>query len=536
MRALRFVCLAVLASACAIGAGPDPSVEQLVGGTAGITLKGSSVRITQTSDTEWTLTKTGSVSGQAVSWTITATKGTTTAGLLIVNGTMTVTNTGTGGATIGNIVVNLQTKSGNSWVTKSSDVADATQDDAATTVKVVSSASSENKSSFTENAASGHLVFTDTATNSVFSLVPEVTVAPGTTKTLLFTATYDNNVLHLATGTSSRIEMIVSFGNASQGASNGTNIDINGNGIIDPDEHRVRSVPSRLGVSVPAQTPCNLTPTLSDAASDITTTGTASCTNPQFNLGATSGTVTITCIGGASGGTVTNCAHLTAPTQSVNSGGFVFPTVLGIDLTACNTQTIGATTCTPGTTGCGWHTGDVVTHTETQWGESGTPAANVLEGRFFTVYASTGYAEIGIPGAAGFSAQFSGPTAVENYLPTSGTPAPLNADLADPSSTSSGSFGGEVLTLTLNDDFAAYTGGTAGVSLGSLTLCGVTPSSLNGTTVSGLLGLANTLLGGGSNGYTITEILTLVAAVNTAFTDGAPSTFAQDHLVNGSCL
>lgn len=527
------MCVSVLASACAIGAGPDPSVEQLVGGTAGITLKGSSVRMTQTSDTEWTLTKTGTVNGQAVSWTITATQGTTTSGLLIVNGTMTVTNTGTGGATIGNIVVNLQTKSGNTWVTKSSDVADATQDDAATTAKVVSSASSEGKSSFTENAASGQLVFTDTATNSIFSLVPEVTVAPGTTKTLLFTATYDNNVLHLANGTSTRVEMIVSFGNASAGASNGTNIDINGNGIIDPDEHRVRSVASRLGVSVPAQTPVNLTPTLSDAASDITTTGTATCTNPQFNLGATSGTVTITCTGGTSGGTVTNCAHLTAPTQSVWSGGYVFPTVLGIDLTACNTQTIGSSTCTPGSAGCGWQAGDVVTHTQTEWGDSSTSAGSLLESRFFTVYATAGYAEIGIPGSGGFSAKFGGPTAVENYLPSTGTPAPLNADLVDPTSTSSGSFGGEVLALTLNTDFSPYIGGS--VALGGLTLCGVSPSSLDGTTVNGLLALANTLLGGGSNGYSITDILTLVVDVNNAFTDGAPSTFAQDHLVNGSC-
>lgn len=530
------MCLSVLASACAIGAGPDPSVEQLIGGTAGITLKGSSVRITQTSDTEWTLSKTGSVSGQAVSWTITATKGTTTSGLLIVNGTMKVTNTGTGGATIGNIVLNLQTKSGNSWVTRSSDVADATQDDAATTVKVVSSASSENKSSFTENAASGHLVFTDTATNSIFSLVPQVTVAPGTTKTLLFTATYDNNVLHLANGTSTRIEMIVSFGNASSGASNGTNIDINGNGIVDPDEHHVRSVPSRLGVSVPPQTPANLTPTLSDAASDITTTGTASCTNPQFNLGATSGTVTITCTGGTSGGTVTNCAHLTAPTQSVNSGGFVFPCVLGIDLTACNTQTIGAHTCTPGEPGCGWVAGNEQTFTQDSWGDS-TAAGGTLQASYAAVYPS-GVVEVGIPGASGFSMQFSGPASAIDYLPATGSPGALTADQINPLSSSSGIFGGDVLALKLNVDFAeaGVTAGTSATHFGDLLLCGFsTLPALNGMTVGGFLAAANTALGGGSALYPISTLDSVANALNLAFVGGTASVFAQDHLFVGSC-
>lgn len=56
---------------------------------------------------------------------------------------------------------------------------------------------------------------------------------------------------------------------------------------------------------------------------------------------------------GAGGGTITNCAHLTGTSSTVNSGGFNLPVVNGIDLEACATQTIGSTTCTPGTAGCG---------------------------------------------------------------------------------------------------------------------------------------------------------------------------------------
>src|SRR6266542_7042417 len=80
------------------------------------------------------------------------------------------------------------------------------------------------------------------------------------------------------------------------------------------------------------------------------------------------------------------------------------------------------------------------------------PRNRCWKSNFFTVYATTGLVEIGIPGTAGFSDQFSGPTPVENYLPRSGTPAPLTADLADPTSDSSGIFGGEALPLPSTAD------------------------------------------------------------------------------------
>ena len=536
MRPLRLAVASALLSACAVG-GNDPTLSQsLSGGTAAITLQSSSATVTQTSETEWALTKTGTVNTatQTVTWTITATPTGTVAGQLVVSGTMTVTNKGTGGATIGNIVVNLQTKSGSSWVTRSSDIADATSGDAATSAHVVPHASSENRSFFTENGASGSLLFMDASTNTVFSLVPEKTIQPGETETLLFSATFDNNVLNLATGTPIRTEIIVSFGNAASNPSSAADIDINGNGVIDPDEHRVRSVPTRFGLVVPPQIPSNSTPTLTDALDDITTTGTVSFTNAMFNLGATSGTVTVHYDAGANGGTITNCAHLTSPGATVNSGGFVFPTVNAIDLTACSTQTIGSPTCTPGMGTCGWDAGDVVTYSQVTWGDSSTSAGQLLTSNFFTVY-SSGIVEIGIPGTGGFSVRFTSPTAIVNYLPAIGALAPLNADLIDPAATASGAFGGEVLALTLNVDFSALTGGTSGLQYGNLTLCGLSITSLNGTSVSSFLGLVNTLLGGGSNGYTIADLAPILVALNDAFEGGAPSTFAQDHLVSGAC-
>src|SRR5262245_3740452 len=120
MRGLRsaaalyaFTASASLLAACASGGGSDSSsVELALGGTAAISLQNSNAHMKLTSDTQWTLAKTGTVNTTAktVTWTITATKGTTTSGLLVVHGTMRVKNTGSGGAPIGNIVVNLQTR------------------------------------------------------------------------------------------------------------------------------------------------------------------------------------------------------------------------------------------------------------------------------------------------------------------------------------------------------------------------------------------------------------------------------------------
>src|SRR5690606_24265752 len=121
------------------------------------------------------------------------------------------------------------------------------------------------------------------------------------------------------------------------------------NGIIDSDEARVRSVATRHELKVPKLTPNNTTPKLTDTLADIATTGTVTITNARFQLGATSGTVTVRYDPGTEGGTITNCAHLRSSTQHVHCGGHSFPNVPGVDITTCDTQTIGAPACTPGT-------------------------------------------------------------------------------------------------------------------------------------------------------------------------------------------
>ena len=97
--------------------------------------------------------------------------------------------------------------------------------------------------------------------------MPQKSIAPGETVNLLYTATFNNALLGLAPGAQVRIETIVTFGNAGARGGSGavaTNVDINGNGTLQPDEAYVRSVPTRTSLQLPVLTTCNNTVTLTD--------------------------------------------------------------------------------------------------------------------------------------------------------------------------------------------------------------------------------------------------------------------------------
>ena len=506
------------------------------GGQANVALSNASASFSQTSNAAWTLKKTGTLdsSTSTITWTITATEGTTVAGHLVADGFVTVTNWGSLGAPIGNIVVNLQTKSGSNWVTESSDIADATHGDAATTAHIDPKASSENKGTFSTNSASGKVEFMDANSNTAFSLKPQVTVAPGATVNLLFSAVFDNTILKLSPGTAVRAEVIVSFGNSTSVPPSAHDVDINGNGQIDSDEVWIRSIPARLGGTVPPQATVNGSPTLSDAASDITATGTATFSNPQFTLGVTAGTVTVNYSGGANGGKITNCAHLTSPGSTTTVGGHTFQDVGGLNVQACDTETIPAGAIT-----AGWNNGDVLTCSQGDWGDpSSAKCGEVLLADFNTVYSSKLSVSVGEL-SGGFSMTFEGANYAQTYLPAdSGPAAALDANLDNPTSSSSGVFGGDVLALQLNVDFsdAGFLLGNSKIPVGNLTLCSFTDlTALNGTTVRQLLGTVNTLLGGGSGAYSISQMDPITADVINSFLAGTPSTWAQQHLFNGAC-
>jgi hypothetical protein len=128
---------------------------------------------------------------------------------------------------------------------------------------------------------------------------------------------------------------------------------------------------------------------------------------------------------------------------------------------------------------------------------------------------------------------FTGAGPVLDYLPASGGPGSLNADLVDPSSTSSGIFGGFVLALQFDVDFtdSGVITGSAGIPFGDLVLHDLIATPLfNGFSVQQFLGWANDALGGTVPPYTFDDLAILIRDVTDAFEGGTPTQFAQDHL------
>jgi hypothetical protein len=95
----------------------------------------------------------------------------------------------------------------------------------------------------------------------------------------------------------------------------------------------------------------------------------------------------------------------------------------------------------------------MTTYVQSEWGgdASSTTAKSLLEADFNTVYAAT-FGVLRVGGV--FTMSFDGAPAIEAYLPQTASPGALDATLDDPTTSASGAFGGEVVTLTLNVDFS----------------------------------------------------------------------------------
>lgn len=482
----------------------------------------------------WQLSKTGSVdaASSTVSWTITATQVGTVSGRLLVDGVVEVRNTGDLPATIGNVAVLLER--GPHATPVSADVADATAGDAATSIAVDPHVAPGHVSTISENAASGSLVLLDASNDAPIALVPELQLDGHSTRRVLFSAAFDNNVLGLAVGELVRAQAFVSYGNANPHGSSAANVDINGNGAIDADEMWVNGDAKTVAFRVPAPTTTSSSPTIADDAAAITTTGTVTITSSSFALGATSGTASATFDAGAHGGTITNCAQLTGAGTTTTFDGYTFPNGDGVSATACDTETV-PPPCVHGTTGCPWQNGDETSYTQVSWPDNPTASA-LLAANYGSVYAAV--SDVFVIGTGGFSLSFGDATHLLAFLPQAGTPGPLTESQTNPGSSEAGLFGGDVAALKLDVDFsdAGLLANTVGVSFGDLHLCSLVDTpDLNGSTVRQLLDIANGWLGGNTGPDTLAAVDTLVENVNIAFDGGTVTPFAQAHLVNGTC-
>lgn len=543
---------------------------------ASLVLSGSDAVLCNHNTTDWTLTKTSNVgngpveSGSVVTWTVNATRGATSNNILEVNGFVKISNSGTKPATIGNIVVNLQKKVGNKWVSAAANVANAFSGDAATSAKIVADASQEvapnginytkagGVGTFTETAGSGGLSFSDVNSNTIWSINPSQTIPGNGTVDLIFEAEFNNTALSLPAGSQVRAEIIVTFGNAgARGGSGSTlaNVDINGDGSLSADEANVRSVPTRITRDIPALEKCNDSVTVTDAyPADVTTTGTVTTSVPTgFDINtqtssSISSLVGVTADGGVDGGYVYNTAHLTSPSSTVSvvigqqqvgtdpvTGLPVYQPIYytflcceGLDLSATSGVQVKGELPPDGDP---FDPGDYLTYSQGGYGGNGAPF-NLLSNNFAAAFPSG--VEVGIPGAGGFSMKFTSAAAVKAYLPAGGPASSLTADLNNPTSSGAGVFGGQVLALKLSVGLsdAAVTP----VSFGDVYLNDPT-SSLHGKTIRQILAVMEIALGGGGlpAGYTFGSLNALAEDLNLSFhpdTLGNPavSAWAMLHL------
>lgn len=337
-------------------AGVHSSALAAKGGTpqASIVLNGADTEVCYTNNTEWTIAKTTDSSSvpndtTSIDWKVAVTKGDTTPNTIKAVGFMNVTNGGSAGATIGNVVVNLQRRvivgGKEKWISAAADVMDSTHGNY-TSAKIVKAASQEVAPNsinyvtdsgntavgiFSETSGSGNISFLDENNNPIFSITPEYTIAPKETVVLYYQATFDNSILQVSSGESVRFEFIVTFGNAGERGGSGavtSNVDIDGSESLDADEAKVRSVPDRQTVAIPNLTQCNASVLLTDPyvtdpdAEDKNPTTSGDVVLNGFNNGAigsgisVSGsgtnmyTVTASINGGACGGSITNEATI----------------------------------------------------------------------------------------------------------------------------------------------------------------------------------------------------------------------------------
>jgi hypothetical protein len=187
----------------------------------------------------------------------------------------------------------------------------------------------------------------------------------------------------------------------------------------------------------------------------------------------------------------------------------------------------------------GFQPGEFITYSNESWGgDSAVPgsAAQLLL-YYFDLAFPNGYVEVGIPGNAGFSMVFSSATSALDYLPASGPPGPLANNTANPTDTSSGIFGGEVLALQLDFAFAdaGLLVGSTGIRFEDLVLRDLSRpylQSFNGSTVRDFFTEASLILGGGTylDPGDESGFFNLAYELDFAFDGGMPSQFAQNHL------
>ena len=180
-----------------------------------------------------------------------------------------------------------------------------------------------------------------------------------------------------------------------------------------------------------------------------------------------------------------------------------------------------------------WSAGAVLTYNQSEWGDPMNAAGLLLSDKFDSIYPT----DIFVIGSTtpGFFIIFTSEADLDDFLPSSGFPGALDSNLVNPTTSSAGTFAGEVAALKLNIDFsnAGLLPDSSGLLLGNLVLTGFSgsESSLNGLTINQFFPLSQAALGGQATSIGFPAIENLASEINDAFDGGQPTSFAQDHLI-----
>ncbi|MCX6358661.1 MAG: carboxypeptidase regulatory-like domain-containing protein [Armatimonadetes bacterium] len=152
------------------------------------------------------------------------------------------------------------------------------------------------------------------------------------------------------------------------------------------------------------------------------------------------------------------------------------------------------------------------TYTQGGWGAkpSGNNPGALLAAKFCRVYGSCG---VTIGGCK--TLRFTSASAIEAFLPQGGTARALSCSAVNPTG-QLGVLAGQVLAMRLNIDFSAA--GITQTGLGSLR---IQSGAFGGLTVTQFAAIANKALGGGgTSGYTMSQINDAATAINENFDNG----------------
>jgi len=154
------------------------------------------------------------------------------------------------------------------------------------------------------------------------------------------------------------------------------------------------------------------------------------------------------------------------------------------------------------------------TYTQGGWGTrpNGNNPGSVLLANFARVYPG---GSVSIGGT--LKPTFTSAVAIEGFLPQGGTPAALLMSASNPTTSNAGVLAGQALSLQLGVDFSNSSVTKAG--LGALK---VVSGKLAGQTVTQVLALANSVLGGGAlpTGVSLSDLNGVLDSINQNYDNG----------------